>query len=942
MAEFALNDAQKAVIKHASGPLLVVAGAGTGKTRVIVEKVNALLDDGVQPTQILAVTFTEKAASEMLDRILQSRSGLLLDLNVMTFNSFGDSILREFGVHIGLPRTFRLLSEQARIVFFRERLDEFDLEHLLPLTGQPDGIIEEILRHISRLKQLVITPQQYLKAASQLDESDEAATDFKKEQLVLARTYDTYVRLCREESVIDYDDQIYLAVQLLESRASIRAKLQQRFQTIFVDEFQDTNPMQSRLIDLLAGEQKNLIVVGDDDQSIYGFRGATIANIMQFKERYPETKEIALTQNYRSHQEILDASYRLITNNNPHRLESTLGISKRLISTKQGQPPKLLRFETNTQEMSWIAEDIAQRLSKLKAGEPASLAVLTRSNSAAADAHRALLVAGVAHRVVGVSQDLYTKPVVRTLLELARTIAEPSNNLSLHHSLIGPLFNLPNDQISVLSNKARYEHESLEDLLQAAGDESILQALAIITSLRQYATHNSVGKVLYHALEKTGYKERVMKEAEGDQQAENTVNNLGQFFNSLKEFERIAIQPSITQYLVSLPALMAAGENVDDTLELNENEVIVTTIHKAKGLEWDTVYIPRQTSRSFSHRQLGPAFDLPKSILSDAEDPAAAETYEKRRLMYVAITRARENLYISFTGKAKAAGSKSEASPLINEIFGDGAAESAAITDVEAHGSQLEVAEDDESKIAIPGKFYDGEVVRLSVSQAQALLSCPLNFKYKFILGAPEQPNVSTSYGSQLHTYFEEINIGRRDGNLRSLDEMHEELTKTFDKSGYASKKQRDQALQRAQQTLKHFYEGALANTPAKFTEHEFEVRLPGDVLLHGRIDAIFERADGIDIVDYKTGDSVKTQEKANKKAGESKQLTMYALAWQIMTGEIPNHVTLCYPDTQLTASKTKQDRSLRTIENNLSKAVENLKNGIFPLGHSHDYCIHP
>lgn len=937
-----LNDAQKKVVEHTDGPLLVVAGAGTGKTRVIVEKIGKLLDEGVQPEEILAVTFTEKAASEMLDRILTSRSGLLLGLSVSTFNGYGNAILKEFGVNIGIPRNFNLLSEQGQIVFFRERLDLFELEHLLPLTTNPDGIITEVLRHISRLKQLVITPEQYQKTVDELPASDEAEKDYKNEQQVLANIYKTYTELCRQENIIDYDDQIYLPIQLLEARASVRKKLQERFHTIFVDEFQDTNPMQSRLIDLLVNERQNVVVVGDDDQSIYGFRGASIANIMQFKDRYPRARQIALTQNYRSHQAILDASYNLIVNNNPHRLESTLGINKKLLSSKSSNKPLLKRFETNQQELLWIAEDIKRKLSTIETDKPVSIAVLTRSNSAASEVHQALSTAAIEHKVVGLTQDLYQKPIIRTLLELARTIAEPENNLSLHHTLISPLFNIENRTVLPLANKARYQHENLLDLLRDGPDKEIVKALETIEDLREFSVNNTVGRVLFRALEATGYKERVLHEALQDPAKETSISQLGQFFKTLTNFEKIAVTPSISQYLVSLPALMSAGENVDDSLELNENEVIVTTIHKAKGLEWDTVYIPKQTFRSFTNRQPGPAFEIPKELSAEHDDPASQEEYEKRRVMYVAVTRARKNLIISFTSKEKDPGKKSDASPLINEIFGKNTAETAPIEDIPHQAVSIDIPGDEEKPLAIPSNIFDGTTFRLSVSQAQALLTCPLNFKYKFILGTPEAPTTSTGYGSQLHDYFEEINIGRRDGGLRPLEDIIKELEGSFDRSGYSSKKQLEKAYNQAARTLKRFYQRAMENPPAKLVEYPFEVHLNPDIILHGRIDAVFDDNKGIEIVDYKTGDSVKTQERADKKAGDNKQLTMYALSWQKLHGDIPAKVTLDYVDTGFLASKSKRQSSLDTIEKNLIQAVDDMSRNIFPAKGQHDYCLHP
>ncbi len=929
-----LNDGQSEVMSHKSGPLLVVAGAGTGKTHTITQKINQLLEEGVAPTSILAVTFTEKAASEMLERILEAHDELLPELPVMTYNGLGDAILREFGVDIGLPRSFRLLTPQALIVFVRERIDEFKLDYFLPLTSQPDGIIEDILRFFSQLKQHVVTPESYQKYADKLPTSDTAEKLDKHKHQELAGAYTTYIRLCRTENVIDYDDQIYLSIQLLKDRPNVQKILQERHHTIFVDEFQDTNPMQSQLIDLLLPASRNLIVVGDDDQAIYGFRGATVSNILKFKDRYPETAEVALTVNYRSYQSILDAAYNLIQHNNPNRLEASLGLNKRLTSDKPGTDPQLQCFENTNHELNWLTTDITSRLEKQK--NKVSIAVLCRSNNGVQAVHQALETAGVAHRVVGLSPDLYTRPVVRMLLELVRTIVEPDNNTSLHHTLISDLFGLSNNLIAPFAKQARYEHEPLEELL--ADKPLTKKAITQLHSLRSDAASVSVGTLLWQAVVETGFKDRLLKRAPEDDVAATAIGHLSQFFDSLRDFENIATQPTAVQYLLSLPALQAAGETTDDTLGLNEDEVIVTTVHKAKGLEWDTVYLPRLTEQSFPMWRQGGGITLPVELRSDDTDPSEEHYTEERRVMYVAATRARQNLLLSWSKGSR------KPSRFVDEMFGKGTAEATAVTVMAGTEARLTVTSEQTPIVSIPNHIYDGATVRLSVSQAQALLNCPLNFQYKFVYGAPEKPTSATTYGSYMHSFIEEINATRREGGtLRTLDALLKDLVHGWQKGGYASKAQRERALAQAQVTLTNYYKLAAAGPAPIGVEEKFEAALADeDIIIHGRLDAIYATENGVEIRDYKTGLAVSDQETANSKAKESKQLTLYALAWQITHGELPDSVSLHYVDSGIIGSTHKQQRSIDTMHANLVKAVDNLKKGIFPAAGRHDFCIHP
>jgi DNA helicase-2/ATP-dependent DNA helicase PcrA len=936
---FELNSQQQTAVNHKKGPLLVVAGAGTGKTRVIVEKINQLLDGGVSPSSILAVTFTEKAAAEMLERVLDSRDELLPELPIMTFNGFGDATLREFGIHIGLPRNFRLLSDQAQIVFFRERIDSFDLDYFLPLTSSPDGIIADILELFGRLKQNIITPEEYQAFVAKLPSDDEVQALDKRKHQELANTYATYTQLARAENVIDYDDQIFLTIQLLEKRPNVRTELQQRYHALMIDEFQDTNPMQSRLIDLLYSgkNSQSLIVVGDDDQSIYGWRGATLQNILSFKERYPDAAQTALTINYRSGQAILDAAYKLIQNNNPNRLEANLNINKRLTSDQPGQAPVIKRFEDTDSELAGLAADISTRLDLLNDNEPISIAVLTRSNNTAQAVHHALSSAEVPHRVIGATQDLYDQPIVRMLVEFIRTLADPHNNTSLHHTLISDLFNVSNEIIAPLAAQAQREHEQLEKLLESTS------AVKLIKELRQDVASVSVGRLLWQAITETGYKDRLLKNAMDDTKAAASILHLKQFFGSLREFENIAIQPTAVQYLESLPALRAAGETSNDgTLAISNTEVTVITIHKAKGLEWDTVYIPVLQEQAFPLKKQGSGLQPPAELRAASTHEADEHYAEERRLAYVASTRARQHLILSFADRGRN-GSPRKPSRFIDELLGTGTAESTPLTDMTNNQqSLLELPVDTVQEIAIPSGIYDGKTVRLSVSQASTLLECPLNFYYKYVLKTPDEPTPRTNYGSQLHGLFETINKGRKHNKMPALSDLIAELEAGWNRAGYLSRAQQEKALAQAKVTLTNFYQTAI-NTPAPYLiEESFEVTLdPENLILHGRMDVVFDH-DGVEIRDYKTGTKVKSDTDAKKRASSSDQLTMYALAWQLKTGAIPAKVSLEFVDTQSIGSLRKTPRGLETIRAKLAVAADQIRQNKFSPGSRHEHCVHP
>lgn len=937
-----LNMAQKIAVEHKEGPLLVVAGAGTGKTTVIVEKISRMLSQGIDPKSILAVTFTEKAAAEMLDRLVSSGVGLQPEIAITTFNSFGESLLREFSSHIGIGRNFKLLSEQAQIVFMRERIDKFDLDYFLPLTKMPDAILEDIMRLFSLAKQHIVTPADFVEYAKNLTSSEESDKQQKRQYLELSKAYETYIKLCREENVIDYDDQIYLVIELLRSRPNIQKLLQKRFHTIFIDEFQDTNPMQSYLMDMLVDSKQNMVVVGDDDQSIYGFRGATLSNILSFKDRYPESKEVALTENFRSSQMILDAAYALIQHNNPNRLETTLNLDKHLTGQKLGIPPKLKRFEQLGEEIEWLAQDIAERIN---AGEtPGSIAVLARSRHTARVVYETLERFGIPNKLIGYRQDLYKQPVVRMLCELCRTIAEPQNNESLHHTLTSNIFDISNALIAPFAAQARAEHGALKDILMKANDSQVINALSHVQDWRNNASSISVGRLLYRAISDSGYKDRLLALAQDDDDAALNMQALAQYFDTLWEFESIAIQPTVAQYLVSLPALRSAGEATEDgTLEIGTNEVNVMTVHKSKGLEWDTVYIPDCTEMSFPSKNQPRGLSLPDELKANSTSPADEHYAEERRLMYVAITRARKNLTISFSEHGKSLAVR-KPSRFIDEMFGNGTADSISKTSIgDQQQSLLDLPVATKQEISVPGNIYDGSLVLLSVSQAACLLECPQNFYYKYVLRAPEDPSPRTAYGTQLHGLFQAINEGIRDNKLDPLNAYLNDLKVGWQKIGYESKKHQERAYVQAVKTLTRFYHQAVSSSPPLLVEESFNVKLaPEDILLRGRYDVVLEN-NGIEIRDYKTSISVKTAEKAKQRATTSTQLTLYALAWQLTHDEFPARLSLHFVDTDIIGTVRKTQKGIDGLRARLAKAVSDLKTGEFPLGNQrHNYCIHP
>ncbi|HEY8632914.1 MAG TPA: ATP-dependent helicase, partial [Candidatus Limnocylindrales bacterium] len=339
-----LNPEQLRAVTHGEGPLLVVAGAGTGKTQVITRRIAWLIATRrARPSEILGLTFTEKAAAEMQVRVDQLVPYGYTDTMIGTFHAFGDRLIREYALELGLPSDVRVLSRPEVVIFLREHLFAFDLDEYRPL-GDPTRFLGSLATLFSRCKDEDVSPAAYLAHARSLadraaaDPADAALAEEARRQAELAGAYARYQELLAASGFIDFGDQVALALHLVRTSPAARAEIQARFRFVLVDEFQDTNRAQSELVSLVAEAHRNLTVVGDDDQSIYRFRGAAISNILGFRDRYRNARTIVLRRNYRSRPAILEASHRLIKFNDPDRLEVRAGISKRLVAERAIDP----------------------------------------------------------------------------------------------------------------------------------------------------------------------------------------------------------------------------------------------------------------------------------------------------------------------------------------------------------------------------------------------------------------------------------------------------------------------------------------------------------------------------------------------------------------------------------------------------------------------------
>ncbi|HUC87462.1 MAG TPA: ATP-dependent DNA helicase, partial [Candidatus Saccharimonadales bacterium] len=827
----------------------------------------------MEPESILALTFTEKAAGEMLDRVNADKLGVTLDTTIATFNRFGNDLLQAYGGEWGLGR-LKLLGETGQLVFLREHLDELELDYFAPVSN-PDGQLELLTGYVSLLKQQLITPKQYASYADRLPDGQADERLEKQKHQELAMFFKVYLELCRREQMIDYDDQIYLTIELLEARPNILSALRERYQFVLVDEFQDTNPMQSKLVDLLAGPKQNIMVVGDDDQSIYGWRGATLANILDFKTRYKAAKEVTLTENYRSTQAILDSAYRLIQYNNPNRLEVLNHIDKRLHGQITGSAPQLQHFTSYDAELAWVSEDIQRRLDRGQA--PGSIAVLARRNQGVQKVHEALELYDVPHVVAGLNNDIYAKTSVRQLLEALRCIADPNDNVALFHTLSGPLFNVDITMLAELSGEALRAHLTLKEAIKTE-DDAINEAMKQLDAWREAAREQTVGSVAYSVMSDSGWKQQLYDEAQHNEAVFIEVQALAKFFKTLKEFESVATVASVQEYIINLPVLQAAGNQFEDvTLDIADDQVNVLSVHRAKGLEWQTVYIVDCTEGSFPLGSFGGGLKVPPQLQAN---PSAADEHlaEERRLMYVAVTRARQEVILSYSNR-HGNGAPRRPSRFLDELFGHELAATSA--EDEATQTSLELfapRSDTPLSVALPEHMQHDGRLHLNVSQIDCWLRCPQDFYYRYVLNMPLPPAPQLAYGSLIHGVIEQVHRGRQNGQVPSLKQLSEDVMQNLPQAGYPSKRSRERAHAQAHRTVKTVYERFMSDELPIETEWPFSLELSElPLTIRGKIDAVYQTEQGVEIRDFKTGTSVRTPEQAKSRVAGSGQLTLYA-----------------------------------------------------------------
>jgi DNA helicase-2/ATP-dependent DNA helicase PcrA len=946
-----LNDAQRRAVVHDMGPLLIVAGAGTGKTTVITRRIAHLITESkARPHEILALTFTDKAAAEMEARVDELVPYGYADVEISTFHAFGDRILREHSLEVGLAPDFRVLSRAEQVIFFRDRLFEFPLERYRPL-GDPTRHIQAIISLISRCKDEDISPAEYHACAERLRlaVTDDEGRDRAEQQAELAATYARYQELMARESAVDFGDQIVLALNLLRARAHVLTAYQRRFRYILVDEFQDTNHAQFEMVKLLAARHRNIAVVFDDDQAIYRFRGAALSNIEEFIAHYPEAPRIVLTENYRSHQAILDCAYRLIRYNDPDRLEARdPEVSKHLTAAREpmGPEPIHLHYETATQEADAVATMIHDKV-ETGAWRHEDVAVLVRSNGDADAFLRSFNLRGIPWTFSG-NAGLYGRPEVRLLIAFLRAVAHPDESVSVHYLASSEIYNVPIVDLTWCSTWADRKHRPLFEVLRrvdelpelgdALSEEGRFVIRSFVADLERFmerAREMPTGELLYQFLVDSGRLDKMTKAENARDQAE--VQNISKFFRRIQDAAKALRYDNVREFVKHLDALIDAGDDpAVAEADVETPAVRMLTVHKAKGLEYPVVFLVGLVQDKFPSRSRKDALEVPLELRPDAQPPADFHKKEERRLFYVGMTRARRELYLT-SARDYGGNRERKVSQFVLEALDlpKDAAKPFKARPVEEIERFAPSPETGALELAPIGP--DEELV-ISHKQIEEYKSCPLKYRYSYVLRVPQPRHHALVYGATIHEVVEFYLRRRTAGNYTALGDLLAEYDKKWVNQGFLSWEHQEARRAAGRETLTRFWqqEEAEGMRPS-FVEKDFGFTIGHD-RVRGRFDRVDEELLGAAIVDYKTGE-VATQRVADRRAKESLQLKIYALAWREMTGALPERVELRFLESQTIGRHTPTEADLEEATKAVKEAAAGIRARRFDAAPSYRAC---
>jgi DNA helicase-2/ATP-dependent DNA helicase PcrA len=937
-----LNAAQKRAITHGEGPLLVIAGAGTGKTRVITERIRNLLesDASLSGENILGLTFTDKAAAEMKSRVVKAAGERAKDVTLKTFHAFCESLLKDVDSdHI-------MLDTVDHWILLRRNLHRLQLDRYRRLA-EPGQFLSDFIEFFSRCQDELVSSSDYQRYAEQLAaelEAERAQLDTdtlgEREEMVaremeIARAYKASEELLREKKRSSFGSLITGAVELLERDATLRATLQNRYRYILVDEFQDTNIAQLRLLELLANETKNIFAVGDNDQAIYRFRGASFGSFKLFLERFAGWREgddstpfrVTLTENYRSTPNILRVASQVIGMNT-----ASADFPKKVLTTNraEGEKIRIVELAETEEEARWVAKEI-ERIHRT-GRRWRDFAVLYRAHN-----HRDALVTELSQRKIPfvISRlSILEHPLVKDLIAYLRLIAKPYDDIAAARVLAAPAWRLVPSDLVRYAERARKSRKKIYDELQtkqaslpfepAASD--LTDLLNFLSEQRKSMPRRTAAEILADLLEWLEIYARISA------QDRAYVKRLPEFVKAWEPKSETRGLPEFVEYLEYFDQ---AGGTISLDEDVPGDAVQLMTVHGAKGLEFSHVFVLRVNKNKFPQPERSHVFEFPARLMKEGAPEEHFHHQEERRLYYVALTRAQDRLTITSLAERKA-----KVPPFIEDILMDPAIKRRDVLQLAPKVAPVPPATTEEKDAGIvqnplfapPGglpKIFSRiadwaetfhppspEPLQLHPSAVQSYRTCPQRYLFSSLWSLQEGPKATLTFGRVIHGTIRRMMAEFKKGNRLPFEEVQRIFETEWSAVGFEDDYQEGEYKKDGLEQLRAFHRAVLEQ-PLLVLELEknFELPVENNVVLKGRIDQVnsLGRSD-VEIVDYKTG-------KAKKDADAKKdlQLSIYAIAGKEIFEWNPVRLVFHYlqdNQRQETTRDAKQlDEALRVVQ---------------------------
>jgi|CXWL01.1.fsa_nt_gi DNA helicase-2/ATP-dependent DNA helicase PcrA len=995
-----LNQEQQKAVNHSDSPLLIVAGPGSGKTRVIIERIIHLANNGIKPSEILCLTFTKKAAEVMSQRL---ENNDVFDVDINTFHSFAKSVLEDNVLESGINISSGVIKRSAQLAWGLKNIDSFEFEYVT-IGNNAEDLIRAIIDGIRTFKDELISPEtleKYFdsKNNQKLDEEEQDLVNRLKD---LHKVYVKYQEFWGGKSVIDFNDMIVESIKLLNKKPLIRQKLQQKYKHILVDEFQDNNYAQLEIVKLVS-TSGNVTVVGDDDQSIFRFQGAYMKNFSDFESYFTNTQVVNLDQNYRSTQNIVNLANSLVANIKERKI-------KKLFSKNiPGEKIKVRACSNENAEVEFVVQTIKELLGKPIIREDGSegivsyedFAILSRSRKSGVKFVKSLKAHGLPADFVG-SENLFATPIVKDVMAYLTIVNSPVTagreitRLLKHHGITDYNIAKINDYAEKIADSDNPRVDFVLKSLQEIANQAISQKKEILefvdilhklSDLSKYQPSDIIYKIIMSI---SGlYKKAIV---------ENTVENrlnqilLKEIYNYALEYEILYPEGTLDDFISYLNYLFRFDLELPEELEI-EDSILVTTIHQSKGKEFQAVFIVDAARDKLPLRSRTKKFYVPKDLakgLVRDDDEKTLHLLDEKRLLYVAMTRAKSHLYITYAKDYEGRTTEAAPSQFLEEIkFKENPLidfkEFQASTEIQLEQAEhLERIKQEYQTIAVNSinqmnlgtaiqkiidlakikyfeeyKNLDGfdpekilkiepgditidsqlyqkkiplikkEDFRLSPSKLQTYEDCPLQFKFQHVLRVPTPSKTFFSMGTAIHSVAENLTKMQKDG-LKPTEKLGLEiLEKQWDPSSYRNQRTKESEDRvTSKEMIKTYLEWSEKNpnTPVD-VEAKFKIIL-NDVTISGKIDRVEMTPNGdYEVIDFKTGYTYKTKNTIK----EDVQMNVYALGTEKLYGKLPTKTSLFYIKHNKIVTHFIEEEKLNEFKEKLSEEVESIFNEEFP-----------